>query len=663
MADLKEIEQIVAEAEKLPAGAERDAIISEAMALLDQTKEETPLWQKALTGAGKVLDYAGGVSRAALANRPEVLLAEALASDKPVDAKEQAMRGAEELKQALMASPKSSSELMESRGVGEMGSTELPLLGKVTGRGTVGLLADVATDPTTYVGAAALKPLIKSKGKDLYRSGLKNIDKAVWKKGKDMNAFSDAAMKYGIRGSAEDIFNQTDEVLEKLLKERDAILADAAQKGAVVDTERVLKPVVRDAKKIATSSKVIDSNVKSQAAKMADDLEAFAEANKRIPERMPEPEQVPAFFPEELPTKKTKVIKETFVDADEPLKSMSSVSDQPLMPEFKLGEKQSEVASLFNDTPAAALPEMDQYIKWLDRKGVTPDEYKKIVSELQAAEKLPGWSNLADSEEGIKQFEMLSRTLGYEPEVVRSIYKQKNIAPLIVEEGAYRAAPIAEQADLLNLESYASKQLEPKTTTQRFLQRKSIINEGQQSLLRPSDVMGEAVPTPAVGGLTPTESSAVKTQLYNMIGSEPYGILRQDKKGQGLLKKAAARFNTATTEAVRKVDPKAAKRLRELNKDMSGLLTGRPAAWNEASKEITKNMVTSVDAPLALLNPQAYLGKKAADIGKTASFRTNVGTALSNDMIASLLGGVGGAGLSAAKTRAINAYMKPEEEK
>lgn len=236
MADLKEIEQIVSEAEKLPAGPERDAIISEAMALLDQPTQETPLWKQALTGAGKALDYVGGVSRAALANRPEVLLAEALSSDKPIDAKEQAMRGAEELKQALMANPKSSSELMESRGVGEMGSVNLPLLGKTTGRGTVGFLADVATDPLSYVGAGQLGKQVSKGGKKLYQRAFKNVDLALEKMGKGKNAFSNTLLRAGApTGSMEDIAAFSDDLAEKLLNQKNQVLANVDATGKNVD--------------------------------------------------------------------------------------------------------------------------------------------------------------------------------------------------------------------------------------------------------------------------------------------------------------------------------------------------------------------------------------------------------------------------------------------
>lgn len=49
-------------------------------------------------------------------------------------------------------------DLLKEKGVGELGSMKLPVVGKVTGRGALGLLGDVFLDPTTYLtfGTSAL---------------------------------------------------------------------------------------------------------------------------------------------------------------------------------------------------------------------------------------------------------------------------------------------------------------------------------------------------------------------------------------------------------------------------------------------------------------------------------------------------------------------------
>lgn len=46
-------------------------------------------------------------------------------------------------------------DVLQTAGVGELGSVDLPLLGRVTGRGALGLGLDIATDPLTYTGVGA----------------------------------------------------------------------------------------------------------------------------------------------------------------------------------------------------------------------------------------------------------------------------------------------------------------------------------------------------------------------------------------------------------------------------------------------------------------------------------------------------------------------------
>jgi hypothetical protein len=486
-------------------------------------------------------------------------------------------------------------------------------------------LLDVA-DPGLIAGVGGLlKGATQRAGKNLFSSGVKNIDKLSWKAGKGKDSFANTLRKYKVKGTSESIFEQSDDVLENLLKERDAIFAQATQKGAVVDADRVLKPVIKQADSLAKSTEVIDKNVKKQAKEMADNLKDFAKANKRVPEQMPEPEQIPAFFEQELPTGKQELI----AGQDIVTQQVNPKASPTYTPQMELLPESPEALAVMKEEATIA-PNIGV---GREAQNLTDDEILAMLNNQEGV--LPFGSNV--------DFQ----------------------GPVGRVQG--KAAPLPEVGEQLNLlpitESYASKAgVETTAMPWQISQGKSSISSGQQSLLRPSDLMPEAKPIPASGGLSPTKSSSVKTQLYNMLSSEPYGILRQDEKGQGLLKKAAARFNTATTEAVRKVDPKAAKRLREINKDMGALLTGRPAALNEAMKEISKNAVTSVDAPLAILNPQAYIGKKAADIGKGTFFRTVGGAALEDPVVSAIIGGMGGATAAGAKSALINAYEKQKRD-
>lgn len=55
-------------------------------------------------------------------------------------------------------------DVLQTAGVGELGSVNLPLLGRVTGRGTLGLGLDIASDPLTFTGVgAATKGLVGPK--------------------------------------------------------------------------------------------------------------------------------------------------------------------------------------------------------------------------------------------------------------------------------------------------------------------------------------------------------------------------------------------------------------------------------------------------------------------------------------------------------------------
>jgi hypothetical protein len=214
----------------------------------DDVKEEKPsLLMRGLSAAGKALDYAGGIARTAIANRPEVLMAEALTAGKPVD---QIGRGWEEMKQALLANPKTSSELMESRGVPEMGSMELPLLGRVTGRGALGMAADIATDPLTYVGGGMAAKGIKSAAEELYSRAFKNVDLALEKAGNGEKAMSKLLLgqtkavpgsKLGLvteaipTGSSKQMAATVDDMAEKLLEQKTAQLAAADATGRNVD--------------------------------------------------------------------------------------------------------------------------------------------------------------------------------------------------------------------------------------------------------------------------------------------------------------------------------------------------------------------------------------------------------------------------------------------
>lgn len=370
---------------------------------------------KVSTPVFKALDYAGGVARAAVANRPEFMLAESLSNyfnDKPqVD---MVSRGNKELLNALKAQPASSSELMESRGVGEMGSVDLPFVGKVTGRGSIGAVADTVLDPLSYVGGGLAKGATKASGKNLFKSGLKQVDKAVLKAGKEVGSYSDTMLKYGISGSAESMMNQADDVAEALLKQKEELLKQADEAGKSVDL----------------------------------------------------------------------------------------------------------------------LPKFEEYSRGLDKIINGPDEF-----------------------------------------------------------AAKAAAAVKEQ-----VESQIAR-----------LQPKIVANPVSGAVLEKTIV-------------SPSIADGIKTSLYQNVPENVYDVLSRTKQGQDAIKDLAR----ITKESVEASVPG----IKEVNKDLGTILTGKKAAFGEFSKEVTKNGVSSVDAALAWLDPATAIAKKAGDISKMPGFRTGLGKSM-----------------------------------
>jgi len=502
-----------------------------------------------------------------------------------------------------------------------------------------------ASDPAMIAGGAGLlKRGIQSGGKELYRSGLKNIDKLGLRKGKGATSFSDTALKYGISGSSEDIMNKSDDVVEALMKERDKLFSDAASKGAVADPDKTLKPVIAKAEQMAANTKKFGSSVKEQAAKFADELKAFTSENKYVPERAPEPEQIPAFFGEELPSKKSQFISGENIVADLSPTAVPTTPEQmdllAMSPEARPMTKQESVVREMGRAEPVGVGREAPII--MEPPGKYPHTVMTPTSDLTDAQIL----EILNKQEGI-----LPQGSRLDPGGQR------------VDRISGLAAPttkVGEQLEMLSASEMLANKKPTATKMESWIypQETSIIDKGQQLLLRPSELTQPQKKLLASGGLNPLEASTVKTDMYNMMGSNAFDILKTDTQGQKLLKLTADRMNKATTAAVRKVDPKAARRLKEINKDMGALLTGRPAAFNEYSKEMTKNAFTSVDAPLSILNPAAFLGKKAADIGKTAQFRTGVGQALTDENLARILGGVGGLGAASAKANVYQSMKK-----
>ncbi len=143
-----------------------------------------------------------------------------------------------------------------------------------TVRGAVGMGADIALDPLTYLGAGPLKAAVgkmgragavaehvlnpaenalKSGGKTLYKSApiMKAADAVNERFAK--GAASDILFDQGVRGTGRSVATQAEKLAEKVGTERDLILGQAGEKGAVLDMAAAMSPAEEFIQKIRTS--------------------------------------------------------------------------------------------------------------------------------------------------------------------------------------------------------------------------------------------------------------------------------------------------------------------------------------------------------------------------------------------------------------------------
>lgn len=173
----------------------------------------------------KVLQYPGGVSRALQQYGPN----DHLVTGKP------SVGTLDDIKNALMGHAPTTDDYLKRAGYGEGPSIDLPIVGKITGRGTLGMMNDVATDPLMALGPGAVGESVEGRGAKLYKSGVKNLDAEGIKYGKE--PVSDVLRKNKVWGSASSIQQQIDDLADKLLEQKRGIMKDATDKGATVDMQ------------------------------------------------------------------------------------------------------------------------------------------------------------------------------------------------------------------------------------------------------------------------------------------------------------------------------------------------------------------------------------------------------------------------------------------
>lgn len=234
-------------------------------------------------GALRTLDYTGGLARTGVYAVPRA--AKAIYEQDPAQA--ESMQ--QDLLMALQGQAPTSKEQLEKLGVGELGAVNLPLLGRTTGRGALGLLSDALTaggassalrsaaaSGSTVASAlrapeAAVESAIKAGGKSMYSSGLKKADLIAEKFGKGEEALSKLLLESGVTGSAKSVAKKAEALADKLLRRQQTILADATSMGAKVDAGKLLKPIQQAAQNMASGKNI--QTVKKAAGSFANEVD------------------------------------------------------------------------------------------------------------------------------------------------------------------------------------------------------------------------------------------------------------------------------------------------------------------------------------------------------------------------------------------------------
>lgn len=217
-----------------------------------ETQEQQGLGGQILDGAGRVLDYAGGNVRTGLATAAGMVQAAAQGKN-PL---EQKVTTDADVKNALKGNAPDSAEYLTRLGLPELGNIDVPMLGKVTGRGVVGFISDIATDPLTSISKLAKEyPMIKkllmtpgaaseALGEAVYKSALKKIDgKLVQKHGLEAGeGVANELVKAGAPvGNTARLAEKVEDISSAMGKLRQGLYDQATAKGVSIDLGYPLK--------------------------------------------------------------------------------------------------------------------------------------------------------------------------------------------------------------------------------------------------------------------------------------------------------------------------------------------------------------------------------------------------------------------------------------
>ena len=200
---------------------------------------------KTLQTVGRVLDYPAGVARAVAAESVPGKMARA-ATAAVMGGEMPEMTGLGKIPDALMGNPPTAEHYFEEAGIPEgpeIKAGRIPT--GVTPRDILSVGTEMVLDPLMASGQAS-----KTIGKAIYKDVFKAADKKA-RRYRGMPDVSDVLNKHKISGTDQQIVDQTQELLGLLKEQRDAIIKQADDAGAVVSMERALAPGKRYAEKLA----------------------------------------------------------------------------------------------------------------------------------------------------------------------------------------------------------------------------------------------------------------------------------------------------------------------------------------------------------------------------------------------------------------------------
>lgn len=200
-------------------------------AVAEEPSSEPGIGMKALDVTGRVLDYAGGFSRAGLA---EVA---GIATGNPNLVTE------EDLKAAVKGKGPDSAEYLRRLGVPEGGSIDTPL-GKVTIRGASGFALDIATDPLTALTKLVKKAPYLAKIVNAPGAASEALGEAVYKSAlpKGAKIAGDVLIESGApMGGTAKIAQKVKDLSETMAKTRQGLYDKANQLGVSIDSAFPLK--------------------------------------------------------------------------------------------------------------------------------------------------------------------------------------------------------------------------------------------------------------------------------------------------------------------------------------------------------------------------------------------------------------------------------------